>query len=76
MIIGSSVKFAYEESNAKNLHRFKDLFSHSVKNFTDYHNRSDITFKPEFQDFFFRPRSPSNLDVVISIWIIGKIINF
>lgn len=72
MIICLSVRFAYDEIDA-GLHNYtlRSRYPHNVHNYTEYHERSDLKFKPQYNDFHFRPSMPSTLDIVVSIWIIG-----
>lgn len=78
MIISSSVRFAYDESNSKSIAttRFQCQFTKYFSNFSEYTNRSDLAYKPDFYDFYIRPTRPSGLDLVISIWVIGNFISF
>lgn len=69
MIITSNLNFASEEQN---LHRFSETFDDLYENYTQYVENSELIYRPKFNDFYLRPSSPNELDIVISIWILGK----
>lgn len=73
LIIVSSLQFAEVEKNAV---KFSDFYPKFVDNFTSYVNNSNLKYKFFDSDFYIRPSFPSNIDIVITIWVIGKYIHF
>jgi hypothetical protein len=71
LIIGSSLEFAATENNK---HTFSYYFPAYVENFTAYVN-SSLTYKFDVPDFYIRSNEPTNLEILICIWIVGLIIN-
>jgi len=70
LLIVSSVKFSSEQMSTKKFSDFlpENLFS----NYTTYANRDDLEYKFEFSDFYIRMDQPSEMDIAITIWIIGR----
>ena len=69
MIITSNLNFASEEHH---LVRFSEKFEHYFENFTNYIENDDLIYRPKFSDFYLRPSFPNELDIVISVWILGR----
>ncbi|CAF0718901.1 unnamed protein product [Brachionus calyciflorus] len=68
LIIVSSLQFASEENK---LQKFSSLYPSYYVNFTNYINNENISYKFFESDFYIRPSFPSNIDMVLTIWIIG-----
>ena len=69
MVIASNLRFANEE---KRLERFSLKYSDYFSNFTEYAEKVDLVYQVDFQDFYIRPYKPSDLDVLITIWVLGQ----
>jgi hypothetical protein len=73
MIIVSSVQFSEEQ---KNMMKFSKLVDSKYDNYTNYFIRNDLKYKFEAGDFYIRRDDPSELDIAITIWIIGENYSF
>ena len=51
--------------------KFSEKFPNNHLNYTSYFERTNLIIQSEFNDFYIRKSTPTNLDIVISIWIIG-----
>jgi hypothetical protein len=71
LIIGSSIEFVYVETTKI---KFSTVFPGYYHNYTEY-IESNLTFKFDTPDFYIRSNKPSNLDILICIWVVGLIIN-
>ena len=69
MILASNLRFTLIE---KKLDKFSCTHSDKFDNFTSYINKTDLKYQPRFTDFYIRPHSPSELDVLITVWILGQ----
>lgn len=69
MIIASSLRLSKAEMQ---LEKFSCKYSELFKNYTEYINKSELAYQPAFTDFYIRPYMPSDLDIAISVWILGK----
>ena len=75
MIIISSIQFQSEEVKKV---RLKDFLSNvsveTFDNYMGYYNSSIAYFKRHnFTDLYIRADRPSELDIMINIWLIGKL---
>ena len=70
MVIASNIRFTLIE---KRLERFSCSHSELFENFTNYINTTELKFQPQFNDFYIRPNAPSDLDLLISLWVLGKL---
>ena len=61
---------SYQENGAKQ-ENFEKLFPQYYEVFKNYSQRND-SIRIKFSDFYIRKHSPSNLDIIISIWLIGQ----
>jgi hypothetical protein len=59
-------------SDGTHLARFSENFPYFFSNFSAYTEREDLYYVIQFDDFYIRPNSPSLLDIILSIWIIGE----
>ena len=71
------VSFNYSEifENTQEELSFKKIYKYTsnyTKIFEDYSKRKDLKIHSDFNDFYIRPYTPTTLDLVISIWIIGQ----
>ena len=73
MIIVSSLQFAAEEEQRV---RFSTQYSNYASIFSNYSLNENLQYRFNVTDFYIRGSFPSNLDIVINIWIIGKILIF
>lgn len=69
MVIASNLGFAKEE---KRLERFSLKYSDYFSNFTKYTEKIDLVYQTDFKDFYIRSYKPSDLDVMITIWVLGQ----
>ncbi|RMZ93519.1 short transient receptor potential channel 3-like [Brachionus plicatilis] len=69
MLIASSLRFAKEE---KQLERFSHKYSNYFSNYTEYVENIDYVHQVDFSDFYIRSYKPSDLDLLITIWVIGQ----
>ena len=70
MIIVSSLQFADEQ---KKLDRFSLNFTNYSVIFKNYSLNNKFEYRFNVTDFYIRNSAPSNLDIAINIWIIGKL---
>jgi hypothetical protein len=71
--IVADYKMNYQDVNE--LNSFKKIYKYTsnyTKIFDDYSKRKDLKIHSDFSDFYIRPYTPTRLDLVISIWIIGQ----
>ena len=69
MIIASNLRLSHAEMK---LEKFSCKYSELFKNYTEYINKTEVAYQPGFTDFYIRPYMPSDLDIAISIWVIGN----
>lgn len=69
MVIASNLRFAKEE---KQLERFSLKYSNYFSNFTEYAEKIDLVYQTDFSDFYIRSYKPSDLDLLITIWVLGQ----
>jgi hypothetical protein len=69
LIIASTIEFAQIETRAE---RFSTQYPNFTKNFVHYVEREDLKYKFFESDFYIREFAPSLIDVIISVWIVGK----
>ena len=79
LIIVSSIQFAQEEGRRElfsNDSKISIFPKNSSKIFFDYSKNENFQIRVNFTDFHIRSGTPSTLDYVINIWIIGNSIFF
>jgi hypothetical protein len=69
LIIISSLQFAEEE---KRKSKFSELYPTFMTNYSKYASNSILNYRFSEPDFYLRSFFPSNVDMAITIWIIGK----
>ena len=77
MVLASNLRFTLIE---KKLDKFSCVYPDKFYNFSLYVNNEEIDtgnirYRPQFTDFYIRPHNPSELDVLITVWIIGNLNN-
>lgn len=70
MIICEYLQFDHDD---KVYVKFSDLFPNFTSYMGVYSKRTDLKYHIDFSDFVIREFQPSTLDIVICIWILGKI---
>ena len=68
LLIISSLQFAVDEKSSQ---RFSVLNWQFYDNYTNYLNNENFRKKFPLEDFNVRQMTPSNIDIAISIWVIG-----
>jgi len=63
-------------SDGTHLSMFSENFPYFSSNFSAYTDREDLYYVIPFDDFYIRPNFPSSIDIILSIWIIGKFLLF
>ena len=69
MILASNLRFTLIETR---LDKFSCTYLHLFDNFTLYVEKKDLKYQPQFNDFYLRSHVPSELDVLITVWILGN----
>ncbi len=71
MIVASNLGSSYDEMS---LIQFSiEYGAENFSYYTSYINKTSLN-PPLFRDFLIRPSQPNGIDIVISIWIIGKLV--
>lgn len=70
LIIVSSLQFAQEEAMSP---RFSTSYPTLYQNFSNYYHKTNLTYKFFEKDFYIRSSVPSQIDIAITIFIIGMI---
>ena len=73
LLFMSSLEFADEEVHRD---KFSDLYPELHDNFTDYCSNENFKYRFEVDDFYIRRNNPSNLDIILCIWLFGNSIMF
>lgn len=68
LIIVSSLQFANEETR---IEKFSTRYPSYYENFTNYMSNQQLKYKFFEFDFYIRSSFPSNIDIAITIWIVG-----
>ena len=69
MVIATYLEYSFEEE----FDDFKISFPNYTESFEKYSKREDLPIHLTFSNFVIRKHVPTALDIIISIWIIGKI---
>ena len=70
MLIATYLEYSVEVE----IEDFKNSFPSYKESFETYSKREDLPIHLSFSNFVIRKHVPSALDIIISIWIIGKIL--
>lgn len=70
MIIFTSLQFASDQKMAVS---FSSLFPMYVQNFTNYSSNENLKYRFVASDFYLRRTTINDLDIVIVIWLLGKL---
>lgn len=53
--------------------RFSELYNESYEKYLIYHENENLTYKFFPKDFYIRSTTPSSIDIVVCIWLLGLI---
>jgi len=70
MIVVDYLQYDYED---KVYLKFSSLLPNYTKILNNYSKRNDLTYNLDFTDFVIRDSQPTQLDIVISIWVLGQV---
>lgn len=70
LVLYSSLQFPSDELNHE---QFSVYYPEHYYNYTVYVNNEKLTYRFEVDDFFIRKSRPSISDIIICIWLAGKI---
>jgi hypothetical protein len=71
LIIASSLQLTDEERKSYKFSNDSSLDKY-LPNFTAYVNNPKLMYRFPDDDFYFRSNSPSAMDLITSLWIVGK----
>ncbi|CAF0993566.1 unnamed protein product [Brachionus calyciflorus] len=71
-MILSSIELDFDEINQR---QFSTNYPIFYNNFTSYVTNKNLTYRFDVNDFYIRSTKPSLVDLLISIWILGLIVN-
>jgi hypothetical protein len=70
LIIASSLQITDEERKS---YKFSESeFKNFQPNFTAYVSNQKLTYRFPDDDLFFRPSTPNAMDLITSLWVVGK----
>ena len=69
ILVAMNIELAYTDPGEK----FSVLFKSMHACYSEYVEKK-LAIVTQYNDFYFRPSAPTSIEIVISIWIIGKLL--
>ena len=69
LVITASLEFASAEIGRD---KFSEVYSIYLENYTAYANNEELKYRFETSDFYIRRNTPTYVDIVFCIWLLGS----